>query len=222
MTVGGEVRRIRVFVVDDHRIVREGLRSLLEREPDIEVSGEAGDGREAIRRVLELRPDIVVMDISMPDLNGVDAARQIVEGVPGTRVICLSVHRERRLVEAMLQAGASGYLLKTTAARELVAAVRCVAGGETWLSPPIAADIVTHHVRTGEARTVGAVADLTDKEREVLQLVAEGHGTKEVADRLHIAPKTVLAHRANLMRKLGVDSTVALARYALREGLVDL
>ena len=222
MKVGGDGRRIRVLVVDDHRIVREGLRSLLEREPDVEVVGEAGDGREAVSRAIELRPDVVVMDISMPDLNGVDGARQIVESVPGTRVICLSVHRERRLVEAMLQAGASGYLLKTTAARELVTAVRCVAGGETWLSPPIAADIVDHHVRTGGGEPAGVVGDLTDKEREVLQLVAEGHGTKDIACRLHISAKTVLAHRANLMRKLGVDSTVALARYALREGLVDL
>jgi len=217
-------KTIRVLLADDHGVLREGLRALLEQQPDMQVVAEAANGRDAVRLTLELAPDVVVMDIGMPDLNGIDATRQIVADLFSARVLCLSVHREKKLVQAMLEAGASGYLLKTAAAKELITAVRTVVmHGRVYLSSEIAADVVQHHVRgKGLATKSGAYADLTERERQVLQLIAEGHHTKDIAGRLHISPKTVLAHRENVMRKLGVDSTVALARYALREGIVEL
>jgi DNA-binding NarL/FixJ family response regulator len=167
-------------------------------------------------------PDVVIMDIGMPELNGVDATRQIVADLFKAKVLCLSVHRETSVVRAMLEAGAKGYVLKTSAARELIEAVRTVAAGETYLSPPVAGDIVQHCVLGNGVGQGGAYVDLTEREREVLQLIAEGHHTKMIADRLHITPKTVLAHRESAMRKLGVDSIASLTRYALREGLSEL
>jgi two-component system, NarL family, response regulator LiaR len=215
-------RRIRVLLVDDHTILREGLRSLLALESDIAVVGDVGDGRSAVQAARKLTPDVVVMDIGMPGLNGVDATRQLLSGPCTSRVLCLSVHQEKSLVTAMLRAGASGYLLKTSAAKELVNAVRTVASGATYLSPPIAADVVDQHIRGRDSTRGGAYETLTERERQVLQLVAEGLNTKDIAARLHLSPKTVLAHRESLMRKLGVDSVVALARYAVREGVTDL
>ncbi|MEW6745892.1 MAG: response regulator transcription factor [Planctomycetota bacterium] len=215
-------KRIRILLADDHEILREGLRSLLEKQPDMEVVADVGDGRTAIRQARELQPDVIVMDIGMPDLNGIEATRLISAEGSHCRVICLSVHRERRLVTAMLQAGASGYLLKTTAAKELVDAVRAVAAGQAYLSPSIAQDVVQHHVRAMASNGAGAFSTLSEREREVLQLIAEGYQSKEIAERLHVSPKTVLAHRESLMKKLKLDSTVALARYALREGIAEL
>lgn len=220
-TGGGE--RIRILLADDHDIVREGLRSLLEREPDMDVVADVADGRSAIRVTRELRPDVVIMDIGMPDLNGIDATRQIVADLGTAKVLCLSVHREKGLVTAMLQAGARGYLIKTHATKELVEAVRSVAEGNTFVSPQVAGALVDHLVQAGgPGAEAGARPQLSTREREVLQLIAEGHHTKEIASRLHISPKTVLAHRESLMRKLGVDSVVALAKFALREGISQL
>jgi DNA-binding NarL/FixJ family response regulator len=219
-------KQIRVMLVDDHVLLREGLRALVEMEPDMEVVGEADNGRDAVETVRELTPDVVVMDIGMPELNGIDATRQLHGRLQGRRtnvsILCLSVHREKRLVAAMLKAGAAGYLLKTSARMELIEALRTVASGETYLSPPIAGDIVEHHLRDHTRGKRGAYTALTDREREVLQLIAEGHHTKSVADRLNISPKTVLTHRENMMKKLGIDSVSGLTRYALREGLAQL
>jgi len=215
-------RKTRIVLADDHSVLREGLRALLELEPDMEIVADVGNGRAAVKKTHELAPDVVVMDIGMPDLNGIDATRQIVADLSSSRVLCLSVHREHELVHAMLEAGASGYLLKTSAASELVEAVRTVAAGETYLSPPIAGDVVAHHVRAECTGKSCAFAVLTEREREVLQLIAEGHHTKIIADRLHISPKTVLAHRESVMKKLEMDSIAALTRYALREGLSEL
>jgi DNA-binding NarL/FixJ family response regulator len=215
-------RKIRVLLADDHTILREGLRGLLEMEPDIAVVGDVGDGRAAVQAARKLMPDVVVMDVGMPGLNGVDATRQLLTSPCKSKILCLSVHQEKSIVAAMLRAGASGYLLKTSAAKELVNAVRTVASGTTYLSPPIAAEIVDQHVRGRGATHGGAYEALTERERQVLQLVAEGFNTKDIAARLHLSPKTVLAHRESLMRKLGVDSVVALARYAVREGVSDL
>jgi DNA-binding NarL/FixJ family response regulator len=220
MTTTG--KRIRVMLVDDHVILREGLRALVEMEPDMEVVGEADNGRDAIAKVQELTPDVVVMDVGMPELNGIDATRLIQEQRSNVSILCLSVHREKRLVAAMLKAGAAGYLLKTSARKELVEALRTVASGETYLSPPIAGDVVEHHLRSRTRGKRGAYTALTDREREVLQLIAEGHHTKAVADRLHVSPKTVLTHRENMMKKLSIDSVSGLTRYALREGLAQL
>ena len=215
-------RVIRVLLVDDHNVLRQGLRALLASEPGIEVVGEAATGRDAVHKARELAPDVVVMDIGMPELNGIDAARQIIAELFGTRVLCLSVHCEKQQVRAMLQAGADGYLLKTCARTEFVSAVRSVAAGRTYLSPDIAGDIVRHHVRGQGENRLCAFSVLSEREREVLQLIAEGHHTKDIADRLGISPKTVLAHRESAMRKIGVDSVVALTRYALREGIAEL
>ncbi len=215
---------IRILLADDHAIVREGLATLLEQEEDMEVVAHAEDGHSAIELVKSKKPDIVVMDVSMPNLNGVDATRQILAEFSGAKVLCLSAHREKSLVDAMLQAGAMGYLLKTGAAKELVDAVRTVAQGEAYLSPVIAGDVIRHytHRHSAKGQPGGPFAELTEREREVLQLVAEGHHTKHIATQLGIGPKTVLAHRDRLMKKLGVDSTVGIARYALREGLSEL
>ncbi len=159
----------------------------------------------------------------MPDVNGVEATRRLVADHSAVRVLCLSVHREPPLIQAMLEAGARGYLLKTTASRELIQAVRTVAEGETYLSPPIASDVVARHIRGSAASAdSGAHADLTPREREVLRLIAHGNHTKRVAERLGISPKTVLVHRQNMMKKLGVDSLAGLVRYALREGISEL
>jgi DNA-binding NarL/FixJ family response regulator len=213
---------IRVLLADDHAILRESLRALLEQEPDIVVVADVDNGRDAVRQTRALQPDVVLMDLSMPELNGIDAARQINEDLFRAKVLCLSVHRETGLVSAMLEAGASGYLLKTSAHTELVGAVRRVAKGETYLSAPIAADIVEHHVRGKGPSQSGVFMNLTARQREVLQLIAEGHNTKEIAGRLHIGAKTVLSHRETLMHKVGAQSTVDLARFALREGISEL
>ena len=216
------VKKIRVLLADDHGVLREGLRALVEMEPDMEVVADVANGRDAVEKARELGPDVVVMDIGMPELNGIDATRQILGMQPNVSVLCLSVHRERHLVGAMLKAGAAGYLLKTSARKELVEAIRTVASGQTYLSPPVAGDVVEHHVRSLENGKSGAYVTLTEREREVLQLVAEGYHTKSIADRLQISPKTVLSHRESIMKKLGIHSVSGLTRYALREGLSEL
>lgn len=214
--------KLRILLADDHNVLREGLRALLEQDPELEVVAEAPDGRTACRLARELAPDVLVMDVGMPDMNGVEAARKIREELPSVKILCLSVHREPAIVHAMLEAGARGYILKTSAARELVQAVRVVAADETYLSPPIASMLVARQV-TGEADDPGgAYQNLTPREREVLQLIAEGAHTKRVAATLGIKPKTVLAHREKIMRKLGVDSVPGLVRYALQEGVAEL
>jgi DNA-binding NarL/FixJ family response regulator len=214
--------KIRIILADDHVVLREALRSLLVREPDMEVVAEVSNGRDAVEKALAVRPDIVVMDIRMPDLNGIDATRQLVSGPCKAKVLCLSMHEERSMVFAMLEAGASGYLLKTSTKIELVKALRTVAAGEVYLSPAIAGVLVNHHVSGKADFGSGIYSKLTMREREVLQLIAEGHNTKIIADRLDISPKTVLAHRDRLMKKLGLDSTAALTLYALRQGITEL
>ncbi|MFO8175306.1 MAG: response regulator transcription factor [Longimicrobiales bacterium] len=214
--------RIRVLLADDHNVLREGLKALLDREPDLTVVGEAANGRDALRLAGELYPDVVVMDIGMPDLNGVEATRRIGGDVPGTRVLCLSVHSEASMIHAMLEAGARGYILKTGAGRELVHAVRVVARGETYLSPSVTSTVVAQHLGGSGPESPAAYESLTAREREVLQLIAEGNHTKGVAKRLGIRPKTVLVHRENIMRKLEIDSVAGLVRYALKEGVCEL
>ena len=217
-----EPARSRVLLADDHQLVRGGLRALLERQPGLEVVGEAGDGRKAVWAARDLRPDLVVMDVEMPGLNGIEATRQIVSEVGGVRVLCLSMHGSARFVEAAFEAGASGYLLKDSATEELSLAVDTVLAGRTYVSPAIAGealDSMLHHARWPAGT---AFSRLTSREREVLQLLAEGRSTREIAGRLCLSLKTVYYHREQLMEKLDIRSVAGLTRYAIEQGLTGV
>ena len=213
---------IRVLLVDDHHIVREGLGALLAGEPDVELVGEASNGREALALTEQLVPDVVVMDVAMPDMNGMEAARRIADSQPSVRVVALSMHADKRFVRQMLLAGASGYLRKGCTFDELVRAIRAVAAGNTYLSPEVASTVAEDYTRrlinAGMARPVA----LTPREREVLQLLAEGNQPKQIAARLNVSVKTVSTHRRNVMQKVGARSLADLVKYALREGLTSL
>jgi two-component system, NarL family, response regulator NreC len=210
---------IRVLLVDDHTIVREGLRALLQGTPGIEVVGEASDGRESLREAQRLSPDVVVMDASMPGLNGIDATQRILELVPATRVLVLSMHAGEEYVRPALRAGASGYLVKGSGLSDLVAAIRAVAAGDSFVSPTVAKLLVQDAREAGVERARGT-EELTVREREVLQLVAEGHSTQAIGQLLHLSPKTVEGHRGRVMQKLGVANVAGLVRHAIRLGLV--
>jgi DNA-binding NarL/FixJ family response regulator len=224
---------IRILIADDHRILREGLRSLLQAQLGTEVVAEAEDGRTAVAMAAELLPDVVVMDINMPDLNGIEATRRIRGGAEGheggPKVIALSGHADERFAREMLRAGASGYVLKESAFDELAAAVHAAVAGRVYLSPTIAEVVVGGYVRGGGSGTPDAASvqrnafsDLTAREREILQLMAEGKSTKQIALHLHVSGKTVETHRRNLMEKLELHSVAELTKYALREGLTSL
>lgn len=219
---------IKVLLADDHKIVREGLRSLLEEESDLQVVGEASDGREAVQLAGESGPDVVVMDVGMPHLNGIEATRQILRRPDHPRVIALSMHSDRRFMTEMLRAGASGYLLKDAASEELIGAIRTVAEGKVYLSPQIADVMVDDYVRrlpgdaAGSIGAPGVFVTLTPREREVLQLMAEGLATKQVAAALHVSIKTVETHRRQIMEKLQLYSVAELTKYAIREGLTSV
>jgi DNA-binding NarL/FixJ family response regulator len=212
----------KVLLVDDHKIIREGLRAMLDKEQGLKIVGEAEDGRTAIKLVRELSPDLVVMDIGMPDLTGIEATRQITAKHPNVKVIALSMHSDKRFVSEMLAAGASGYLLKDCAFDELSRAIHTVLEGRTYLSPDIAGIVVEGYVHQTATNKSSAFARLTDREREVLQLIAEGEGTKQIATRLHISIKTVETHRQHVMGKLNIFSVAELTKYAVREGLTSL
>ncbi len=214
---------IKIVVADDHKIVRQGLRTLLAAEPDIEVLAEADNGRDVLRLVQESHPDAIIMDISMPDLNGIDATRQILTDTPGIKIIALSMHSDSLFVLNMLKAGASGYLLKDCALEELVKAIRTVMANKTYLSPGIS-DILIKDFMQGWSHNTGASAFsvLTAREREVLQLMAEGKSTTQIAGSLCVSVKTVEAHRKQMMNKLGIHSVAGLTKYAIREGLTSL
>lgn len=215
--------RTKVILADDHTIVRKGLRSLLDAERDMNVIGEAGDGREAIELVAQLKPHIVVMDIGMPLLNGLEATRRILKKHPETKVLILTMHTNEEYVFEILRAGASGYIVKKAAPTELVAAIRAIREGESFLSPSISKKVIDEYVqRAGEEnRGEDAFEFLTNREREVLQLIAEGHSTRGIAEKLFVSVKTVEAHRSNLLKKLDLHGTADLTRYAIRKGIVD-
>jgi two-component system, NarL family, response regulator NreC len=213
---------IRVVLADDHRMMREGLRLILGRTPGVEVVAEADNGRRAVELAAELGPDIVVMDSSMPDLNGIEATRQIRARHPAVQVIGLSMYTDKRYVLGMLEAGASGYLLKSAAGAELVRAIDEVHHGRQYLSPEITGVVVGNYVRRQFPTDRSAYSDLGEREREVLQLLAEGLSSKEAAARMKIAPATAETHRRNIMRKLNLHSIAELTKYAIREGLTDV
>ena len=210
--------KIKVIIIDDHQMVREGLRSLLVGEKDMEVIAEAGDGWEGVRLAEKLAPDVVIMDIAMPELNGIEATRQILDRTTGVRVLVLSMHSDQRFVERTLKAGAAGYLLKDCAFEELVRAIRTVMAGQMYLSPGIASLVVREYIENG----LDAPPALSAREREVLQLITEGKSTKEVGLLLHISIKTVETHRQQIMKKLHLRTVAELTKYAIREGLTTL
>ena len=211
---------IRVLVADDHTLVRAGIRGLLEGLDGVEVVGEAGDGQETLRLAAAIRPDIVLLDVGMPGLNGLDVAARLTAQEPSIRVLILSMHTSEEYVLRALRAGCAGYLLKGSAVAELEIALRAVARGETYLSPAVSKHVMDDYVR----RTGGAVDPidaLTARQREVLQLVAEGHTSKDIAERLGLSFKTVEAHRAQIMERLGIHDVASLVRFAVRMGLIS-
>ena len=212
----------RILLVDDHQIMREGLRSLIEREPGLSVVGEAENGRKAVDLAGSLAPDLVILDVSMPDMNGIEAANQIHAATPQIRMIALSIHSDRRFVLQMFRAGASGYLLKDCAFQELARAVQAVMDGQSYLSPSIAGVVVGGFLQSLTADGSPAFPNLTSREREVLQMVAEGKTTKEIAGSLSVSPKTIETHRRQIMEKIHVSSVAELTKYAIREGLTSL
>jgi len=214
---------IRLFLADDHAVVRSGLRMLLQAQPDMKIVGEAETGQEAIRRVVELRPDVVLMDIEMPGMNGIEATRRIKAEAPQAAVLALTMYEDDQYFFEMLRAGASGYVPKRAAPDELVSAIRAVSRGEVYLYPSLAGRLVQDYLRRGPAGEGEPPADeLTPREQEVLTLIAEGFSNNEIADRLVISAKTVDRHRENLMRKLNLHNRVDLVKYALRKGLIGL
>jgi DNA-binding NarL/FixJ family response regulator len=212
---------IKVLIADDHQIMREGLRALLEKEIDIQVLGEAEDGRSIQRMARELHPDVIIMDVAMPDLNGIEATRQIVAELPGVKIIALSMHDDRRFVLNMLKAGAAGYMLKDCAFKDLAKAIRVVMSHKTFLSPEVADIVVKDYLSTTQPAGSTVFSLLSPREREVLQLIAEGKTSALIGEILHISIKTVETHRQQIMVKLKIRSVAELTKYAIREGLTS-
>lgn len=214
---------VRVLLADDHRILREGVKALLARESDIDCIGEAADGRTLLTQVRQLQPDVLVTDIAMPGLNGLEAIRRLRVDAPQLRILVLSAHDEPRLVLACIEAGASGYLLKDTGCTELAEAIRDVAQGRIHLAQPLVGLFVEQYRARLEGEPLRAAASpLTPRERELVQLFSEGHSTSEIAERLHLSVKTVATHRENILHKLNIRGVAEMTRYALREGLSTL
>jgi len=215
---------LKVLLVEDHAIVRQGIKALLDEEPDITIVGEAGDGSEGLLLAQKLKPDIVLMDVSLPTLDGIQVARQIHDRMPQVRVLMLSMHDNEEYVFRALQAGACGYVLKQSTSTELVLALRAVAAGSTFLSPDISQILIGDYLRRAETRSDAdeALDILTPRERQVLQLITKGFSNRQIAARLQISIKTVETHRGNMMRKLDVHDRAELVKFAIDSGLVTL
>ena len=213
--------KIRVFLADDHQLFREGIRSLLGHAPDIEVVGEAGNGQDAVANVKTLLPDIVLMDISMPGMNGLEAAAQIRESAPTVKVLILTVHETNQYVSQMLQVGAAGYVVKSVSSSDLVSAVRAVYQGNVYLYPSIARMIIQDYLKQAASGQDSSLDGLTARETQILKLIASDHRNKEIADLLGISQKTVQAHRTSLMMKLGLHDRIQVVKYAIRKGLIS-
>jgi DNA-binding NarL/FixJ family response regulator len=210
---------IKIILADDHAIVRSGLARLLQQQEGMEIVGQADNGVSAVALTRQLLPDVVVMDIGMPDLNGIEATRQIVKESPRIRVIGLSMHSSKKYIREMFKAGASGYLLKNCSFEELTEAINVVVAGKTYISPSISTAVIGDYISGAVDDKSSVFAVLTEREREVLQLLAEGKTTKQIAERLHISSKTVEAHRLKIMHKLDIDNIAQLTKYAIQEGL---
>lgn len=209
--------KLRVYLADDHAVVREGLKSLIDSQPDMQVSGEAGDGRTACRQVQELQPDVVVMDVSMPEMNGARATEEIKQTCPQVKVVALTVHEDKGYLRQLLEAGASGYVLKRAAAEELIQAIRTVAAGGVYLDPAVVGTVVRSFVRK-PGKDAAAENDLSEREAEVVRLLAQGYSNKEIAGRLGLSVKTVETYKARSLEKLGLHSRADLVRYAVQRG----
>lgn len=213
---------ITIILADDHRIVRQGLRALLEAEPDLQLIGETGDGLEAVQLVRRRQPDVVVLDLMMPSINGLEATRQISDCRPQTHIIILSMHADEGYVLEALRNGAAGYVLKDSSADDLVRAVREVVAGRRYLSAPLSERAIEVYMQKARETSLDPYEKLTNREREVLHLAAEGHSSAEIAERLSISSRTVETHRANMMRKLDLHSQTDLIRYALKRGIIPM
>ncbi len=211
---------IRLLLVDDHAVVRSGLKMLLENERDVAIIGEASSASEAIEATLQLKPNVILMDIGLPDLSGIDATREIKKRVPEIAIVALTIHEDEEYFFKMLEAGASGYVPKRAAPEELITAIRAAATGEVYLYPSLAKLLVRDYLDGGHAANEQTSSELTDREQEVLTYLAEGANNEEIASSLVISPKTVARHRENIMRKLNLHSRAELVRYAIRKGII--
>jgi two-component system response regulator NreC len=216
------MNKIRVLLADDHTILRDGIRALLDDQTDMEVIGEAEDGQSTVKMVAKLIPDVVVMDIAMPLLNGLEATRQIRRDYPQVNVLILTMHENEEYIRQVLAAGALGYVLKDAAARDLLGAIRAVHQGEAVLSPAITRLVIEDYLRWGDIRPEDTTNGLTPREREVLQLIAEGYTNKEIAEILSLSVKTIQSHRTNLMSKLDLHDRGELIKYAIQKKIIDI
>lgn len=213
---------IRIIVADDHKILREGLRVVINREPDMEIIAEASDGQMALDMIDELRPDVVVMDLAMPNMTGIEAIRRISENDYGTKILVLSMHSDKRFVARALKAGAHGYIIKDCASEELVWAIHAVVANQVYLGPAIAGGVVDGYLNNLSASDSGYLSYLTSRECEILQLIAEGKSTRYIAETFKLSTKTVETHRQRIMTKLNISNVVELTKFAIREGLVSI
>ena len=214
---------IRIALCDDHQIIREGLRSLLEKQPDMSVVGEGVNGLDAIRLARDKKPEIMVLDVAMPELNGIAAARRIIEDFPAIKILALSMHSDNHFVTEMLEAGASGYILKDSAFAELTNAIRMIMLGGMFISPRLAGNVLeTFSSKAKPTRKVHHKVELSERESEILQMISEGKSSKAIAGSLSISIKTVETHRQHIMQKVGIHNVAALTKYAIREGLTSL
>jgi len=214
--------KARIILADDHQIMRDGLKALLEKHPSMEVIGEAENGIQTLELTRQKKPDVVIMDIAMPDMNGIEVTRQLKAEMPDLKIIALSMHADRRFVTEILKAGASAYVLKQSAFDDLVKAIRAVVVGRRFLSADILETVVEDYVSQLSKSEYEAYRQLSDRERQVLQLLAEGNSTKEIAFKLHVSVKTIESHRQNIMNKLDIHSLAGLTKFAVREGITSL
>jgi DNA-binding NarL/FixJ family response regulator len=216
------MKKIRVLLVDDHAILREGIKALLEKQDDIEVVAEAADGREAIPKAVQFRPDVVVLDISMPTMDGLESTRQMKRENPDIKVLVLTMHDNEEYFFQLLRAGASGYVTKKSVSRELVSAIEAVYRGESFFCPSMAKFLLSDFLRLDKAVENTGQEELTPREREIVKLIAEGYTNQQIADLLHRSVKTIESHRSNILRKLGIHDSIELVKYAVRKKLIEI